>query len=463
MEKLRVGYACLARLSFDETYAKDLFEQSRQSLSTLDVTLVHAPDLTVTEADAESLAERFHSERVDVLLIQYGTFALGTLIPIFADRLSVPIILWGVPEPSLEGPRLRSNSLCGINMNAHTLMRLGRPYDYIFCRPAEAPRELESTLRVLHCLKRLRRTRLGLVGYRVPGFYTSNCDEMELRRLLGVEIHHVTLAELFDEARGMPAARCQAEAHAIRAQAGVCEVESSELEKSAALVLAFRDLTDRHRLDGLAVKCWPEFPGNYGIAVCSAISRLNDGGIITGCEGDVYGAVTMLLEHYLTGKTPMFADFIGIDEQENTGLGWHCGAAPTCLAAKDAPIGLCKHPTVDGGGKKGVAVNFPIHGEGPVTMARLSTGPTALRFFFAGGQAVPCTSKLRGNPFAVRFNAPVRQLVDVILRTGMEHHYAMVHADIRPELRKLARWIGLDTIDVDGPSLNPEPIRKNDP
>ena len=119
-------------------------------------------------------------------------------------------MLWGVPEPTLDGPKLRSNSFCGLNMNAHTLMRLGRKYDYIFCGPDEAPAALAPTFRVIDCLQRLRRVRLGLVGYRVPGFYTSTFDEMGLRRLLGVEVHHVTTAELFDVARAIEPARRQA-------------------------------------------------------------------------------------------------------------------------------------------------------------------------------------------------------------------------------------------------------------
>jgi L-fucose isomerase-like protein len=440
----------LARLSFDGAYAKDLFARSVKCLQGLDATIVHGPELTVTEPDAEALAERFYAEKVDVVLLQYGTFALGTLIPILADRLTAPIILWGVPEPSLEGPKLRSNSLCGINMNAHTLMRLGRKYDYIFCQPEEAPAQLARTLRVLGCLKRLRRSKVGLVGYRVPGFYTSTFDEMGLRRLLGVEVHHVTLAEIIDEARSVAPGRRDEEVREIRASAGACDAAPAELDQAGALAVAMRQIAERNRLTAYAVKCWPEFAAHYGIMPCSTISRLTDLGLLTACEGDVYGVVTMLMENYLSGRTPMFCDFIAMEEERNVGLAWHCGAAPTCLAAKGATIQLGKHPTVDGGGKKGVNISFPIEGQGPVTMARLSVGPRGLRLFFAGGEATRPKANLAGNCWAVCFQRPVRELVDVILREGLEHHTALVHADLRDDLRSLARWIDLETLDVDG-------------
>lgn len=452
MGKFRVGYACLARLSFDGAYAKELFDRSLKSLSRLDVEVIHPPDLTVTEEDAEALAERFHAERVDVVLVQYGTFALGTLIPILADRLSAPFILWGVPEPSLGGPKLRSNSLCGVNMNAHTLMRLGRKYEYIFCEPEEAPERLRPSFRALECLKRLRRVRLGLVGYRAPGFYTSTFDEMGLRRLLGVEVHHVTLAELADEAKRFEPARVKQEIEAIRATAPTCDaaVTSDELDKAAALSLAFREVAAKNRLSAYAVKCWPEFSAHYGIMPCSTMSHLTDLGMLSACEGDVYGAVTMLMEHYLSGKTPMFADFIAIDEKRNVGLAWHCGSAPTCLAAKTARVRLGKHPTAEGGNKRGVTVNFPVEGSGPVTMARLGVGPNGLRMFFAGGEAVEPEATLAGNCWAVRFEAPVRRLLDIILGEGLEHHTALVQADVRADLRRIARWLGLEMLDVDG-------------
>lgn len=451
MEKLRVGYACLARLSFDGAYAKAIFQQSLQGLAKMDVTIVHGPDLTVTEEDAEALVEQFTRERVDVVLVQYGTFALGTLIPILAERLRLPIILWGVPEPSIEGPKLRSNSFCGINMNAHTLMRLGRPYDYIFCRPEEAPAELASKFRALASLKHLRHTRVGFVGYRVPGFYTSTFDELGLRRMLGVEVHHISLAEVFEEANRIAPDACRKEADSLRVLACHCECDETELDKASALLLAYRSLAEKYRLNAYAIKCWPEFPGQYGVATCSAISRLNDLGIMASCEGDVWGVVSMLIQRDLTSRAPMFADFIAIDEEKNVGTFWHCGSAASCLAENSSEIRLCKHSTVEGGGKKGVTVEFAVRGEGPVTVTRLATGPNGtMRMFLTSGEAVPAVKTLRGNAFAVRFRRPVRQVLDTIIRQGLEHHTVVVHGDTRDELRQLAKWIGVEVLDADG-------------
>ena len=220
--------------------------------------------------------------------------------------------------------------------------------------------------------------------------------------------------------------------------------------RAGVLAVAMRQIAQRNRLNAYAVKCWPEFAAHYGIMPCSTIGRLTDLGLLTACEGDVYGVVTMLIENYLSGRTPMFCDFIAMEEDRNVGLAWHCGAAPTCLAAKGATVRLGKHPTVDGGNKKGVNASFPIEGAGPVTMARLSVGPKGLRLFFAGGQAVAPKVNLAGNTWAVCFRTPVRQLVDVIIRQGMEHHTALVHAELADDLRSLARWIDLETLDVDG-------------
>lgn len=83
-------------------------------------------------------------------------------------------------------------------------------------------------------------------------------------------------------------------------------------------------------------------------------------------------------------------------------------------------------------------------------MVRLGVGPDGLRLFFAGGEAVDPGPILRGNPAGIRFDTPVRRVLEIILDEGMEHHYAMIHGDIRAELRLMAKWLDMPTIDVDG-------------
>ena len=251
-----------------------------------------------------------------------------------------------------------------------------------------------------------------------------------------------------EAAKVEPDARRQV-VESIRACACTVDAAPEELDKAAALYLALKGLAAKYRLDSLAVKCWPEFPDSYGVVACWAISRLNDDGILTSCEGDVYGAVMMLMANYLTGTTPMFADFVAIDESQNVGIGWHCGAAPTCLAADPKKVAVGKHPTARGG-NLGVAVSFPIGGGTPATMTRLGMGPNGLRLFFAGGESVDTGPLLQGNPAGIRFDAPARRVLKTILDNGVEHHFVLVPADLRPELRTMAKWLDLPAIDVDG-------------
>ena len=79
----------------------------------------------------------------------------------------------------------------------------------------------------------------------------------------------------------------------------------------------------------------------YGISPCYAMGRLTDRGIMTACEVDVYGALTMLFQYLAAlGKTvPHFIDWtIRHQEQENTFLAWHCGNAPPSLAGEKSRV-----------------------------------------------------------------------------------------------------------------------------
>ncbi|GAG56443.1 unnamed protein product, partial [marine sediment metagenome] len=90
-------------------------------------------------------------------------------------------------------------------------------------------------------------------------------------------------------------------------------------------------------LSGFAIQCWTAMQEEIGVSPCLSMGRLTDSGIMCACEVDIYGAITMAVQHLLTFKqdVPHFIDWtIQNQENENMLLAWHCGNAPISLKCK---------------------------------------------------------------------------------------------------------------------------------
>jgi len=446
MMSLKVGYAPQAKLSWINPSLEELRRRSIAAIEALGVEVVAGPLLT-SDAQAEDLAAEFRRQDVDVMIFHYVTFPLGSMTPLLAQRVGVPVILWSIPEPPFDGGRIKANSFCASNMNAHALRKLRHPYSFVYGTPESIGAALASQLRVAACMKRLRQTRIGVVGSRVPGFYTSCFNEMALRRTLGVEIVYIDLLEVVRTAEQLsPAAVAKAKAHITGSVDRYDCVSAEHLDKGARLYGALSALKETKRVDGFAVKCWPEFGDLYGIAVCAIVGQLTEAGLLASCEGDVYGAVAMVILEELSGAAPFYCDLIAFEEENNVGIGWHCGAAPVSLCAQGCQKELGRHPVMDGGNVKGVTHNFPLRG-GPVTFSQLGEDEDGkYRFLIASGEGLATKQMLPGNPLRIRFDVPLSQLTETIIEGGYSHHYTVGYAPLKAELTQLCRWLGMTPV-----------------
>jgi len=439
--KLRIGYVPLAKKSWLNDKLETVRKDALKMLQKTGVETVSTEGLITDRSQADELAAFFIKGNIDCLLFHHITFSLGSIVPAMIKKVDVPVIFWSMPEPPMEGGRISSNSFCASNMNAHTLWKMGRKYAYVYGNDKEAENEMESQFKSLQCVKSLKSTRIGLLGNRVPGFYTSNYNELKMMETFGIEVEHVDLLELVAMARNadsdLPAA-----VNEIKRMSRInANVSETEIEQEARLYSAFKVIREKYNLDACAVKCWPELPEFYGIAPCSAMGMLSGNGIICGCEGDIYGTMTMIVQNLLTGAPPFFCDLISLDYKENEAIAWHCGAASPSLKADNQNYALCKHSVVDGGDKKGVTGEFPLK-PGRVTLARFSEDRNGgYRLFLAGGQAVETGRLIKGNPVKIKFDAPLKDITDTIIENGFEHHYSLVYADIGKELLNICKWL----------------------
>lgn len=450
-KKFKICYLPLSKVN----WSNDKLEAARASALEFlkglpGVEVIGGEKMLTLEDEAVEELEKLENSKPDLLITHFMTFSLGVVPPLYAQRLNIPIVLWSMPEPDPKGGRLQSNSFCAANMNAHHMWRLHIPYFHVHADPGteKAASQLLRAIRVTQAMKELGRMRIGLIGGRVPGFYTSSCSEMLLRRLLGPELKIITQHELFTIAESLTPEEVAEAEKTILSDAPCHPTDGpreGQLEKSARLFGAVQKLKEKFLVDTFAMRCWPEVILNdlYGIAVCSTLGHLTNHGIVTACEGDVYGAVMMRIGKTISGDLPFFCDMIVMEGEY--GVAWHCGAAPCKLCKEGFKPELRCSSTVEGGGVKGITNEFPLK-PGRVTIARLGEkrDGEGFRMLIAVGTGLDTDLFVRGNPLKIKFDAGCEALQKEVIYNGWEHHYALMYGDQAEALADLCRNMDIE-------------------
>lgn len=439
---LRIGFIAIARTTFDMTLAAEIVGTARQHLQTLGD--VVGLDTLVTDLSAAGeAADNLAHTPLDLLVILQATFADSTMIMRIAQGVDAPLLLWAVPEER-SGGRLRLNSLCGVNLAAHALKRAGLRYYYAYAAPDDhaALHKAQSLAQAGRARRLLRDARIGRVGQHPDGFETCIVNEYALARI-GVEVHQIELAQVFDAMRSVSAEATANQLQAVSARvAGIAELDAAATHGTLSAYEALRCITQREGLHGLAVRCWPEFFTEMGCAACGALSLLSDSQTPSSCEADVNGTITQLILQWLSGEPAFGADLVSVDAESDTAVLWHCGQAPLSMADPDFQPRGALHSNR----KLPLLLEFPLK-PGRVTLARLSEATGELRLVIGSGEMQRSESlSFSGTSGVLRFDRPAAAVLDTILSEGLEHHLSLTYGDYTLPLLALAELLEMPVL-----------------
>ena len=65
------------------------------------------------------------------------------------------------------------------------------------------------------------------------------------------------------------------------------------------------------------------------------------------------------------------------------------------------------------------------------------------------GEALPTKMILRGNPSIIKMDVSVERLLEVIIKNGVEHHYAIVYVIIKTDLVEVCELLNIKIITVE--------------
>jgi L-fucose isomerase-like protein len=284
---------------------------------------------------------------------------------------------------------------------------------------------------------------LGRVGQNPNGFETCLFDSDELIQRFGVEVIQYDLRDdIFSKAREVDKEKTNRVAERLAQKAeGLDQLDSEAVHGSLSTYLTLQEISRQEKLNGFAVRCWPEFFTELGCAACGAMSMLSDEMIPCSCEADVHGTITQMMLQWLSDEPAFLTDMVSVDQDRDAMVLWHCGLAPISMADPDAE----KRFTIHSNRELPLLLEFPLK-PGRVTAARLTRASGELKLVLGSGTMLKTEKIFSGTSGLLQFDRPTAEVIDTILEKGLEHHIAITYGDYLDELRWLAAMLDLPVI-----------------
>jgi L-fucose isomerase-like protein len=336
-------------------------------------------------SDAEKVREEMAGKDIDLIILNYVSWHITPYVmSVLRDFRRVPVLVWGIGGKVIAGKLHSPAAAAGITAVIPLLRQMGYSYK-IICEKPDEPRkmgEVKSYVNIVKAAKKVRHSRIGLIGYADMGLYTCSYDRTLVFDKLGVDIEDYSGYEITGRMDACPAETAHKIMDDIRSSMK-CENEicDSVLEKAARLYYAMREQSSRRNLDAISIKCVNGVTGYMGFNPCLAQSMLASKDLSVICECDAYGLITSVMLSALTGQASTFMENYEVfDDSVLVGV---CGYVP-----KDFADGCpCIRSANLGETNKGIS-NVSRVKEGLITFARLyADGNGSFRMFLSRGEA----------------------------------------------------------------------------
>jgi L-fucose isomerase-like protein len=443
--KPRIGVLAVGRSTFDVDYAQKVFAQAWQGLQGLQAEIVGEPRLHYDADAALKAAAALNASDIDLFLLLQVTFTDASVCTEIADTLAVPLVLWTYPE-ARTGGRLRLNSFCGVNLAAHTLSRAGKTLENVHGAPdsKDALQQIQDAATAAAIVRQLSGAKILVVGEHPAGFDACNYDPGELRARFGVEAVTTPVSTFLDSVKALPDSVAD-EPYARRAKdfKNLGEMDPVATRKTLKVYSALRDRADTEGYAGVAVRCWPEFFTEYGCAACGAIALMNEDRRPGGCEADMFGVISSLVLQSASGQGVFNTDLVDVDPVSDTVVFWHCGQAPLEMADPEVE----PRATIHSNRKLPLLSEFPLK-PGRITLCRITQGNGKLRMMLSGGEMIRAPLAFSGTSGVARLDVHAEEYRARLLAAGMEHHSSLAYGEYRPVLRRVARYLDLELLEL---------------
>lgn len=388
------------------------------------------------EDEATKAALELAGRDVDAMIYLVATWILSNQVLNPYQATNLPFILWSIPEA------IRSSTVGGAVVKG-ALDNMGvKEYKWVVGMPEDEAtiKSILAFARAAATYRKMRNSRIGVVGYTTMQMYTADVDFTEIKKKFGISIEHFDADELIRETENIPDNEAEEVVDRIVKSFGRVEPTREFLLKASKQYLAFKRLAEKTNLQVIGAKCHPSPLIDYGMIPCLANTLINDEGeLVFVCENDLNAALTMYVEHLITGQPTILADLGKVDREKNTIKLFNCGSAASWFAGGPEKTTLTYQYEWVG---KGVASEYTFK-PGIATVARLGKVKGEYVMHIARGEVIPTVKEVPRWPEG---EVKLEKSVDEFLKHVISNHYHLVYGDYVEDLEDFCRITGVKPV-----------------
>ena len=454
-----IGYLALARETFDVEYAESKFKIAKSLLLSLSPDAIGFENLITNDEGADSALSFFNSNDFEKIFLFQTTFTDAKFLLNFAKSIQKPICIVSFPEPRTGG-RLRLNSICGLNLAMHSLIKNDITPDFVIMEEDDKANEMSFSnfIKSQNESKKIAwdiatianinadfdysidKQTIGIIGTRPEGFDTCDYDSNEVTSKLNVSLVDLELEDLFDEAKDIEVETIVKTKSTVSSYlAGTEELVQEEFDKSLSIFHGLENLKDKHNLDAFAIRCWPETFTEYGCASCGPMAMMNEKKVSCACEADVLGGISCNILNQMNNNPSLLVDIVDVDKSDNSLVFWHCGLAPISMAKEGTA-----RSGIHSNRKKPLLHDFSLK-EGEITIFRVSKARGRLQFFVMKGQVLDRPNSFSGTSGVINLGENSAHKLEQMFKGGLEHHVAFTYGDISDKLIHFGQQMDIPT------------------
>ena len=456
-----IGCLSLGRETFDVDFANEKIDSVEKKLKKLDPNILFFQKLITNDDIVKEALFFFKQNKCEKYLIIQSTFTDSKFIKIFTKLFKKPVLYISFKEQRTGG-RLRLNSLCGVNLGLHSLIKNKIYSDFVifnkefryFNKKIVGFINDNEILEKNH-LKKIEnyknkldnipysKPKIALIGKRPDGFDTCDYKVSELENKLKAKISKISLKKLFSISSKVNKNQINNTMRSLKKKLkNLKTLNQNEVEKSISLFHGLQKIQKKQNFDAFAIRCWPEMFTEYGCASCAPMAMMNENKISSACEADVLGSLSCNILNQLNNKPSLLVDIVDLDIKDKTAVFWHCGLAPISMAEKNKA-----KATVHSNRRKPLLYDFALK-PGIITIFRVSKSENKLKFFLTRGEILKRKRSFSGTSGVVSLGKDTNKKIKNIFLSGLEHHLAFTYGNVFNDIQKLGTKLKIPTYTI---------------